>query len=133
MILTVVLMTLMMWYASMVVQGFAYLRKKGINMSINSHLALPFVMLKFHLNVFRNNKQKDRFKYLLIYVTNYKITIIFLAELILENIAMFEAVGYSPYISERKQEEKVSIIEKIRKLIKLPETENSFEEILSMA
>ncbi|WP_367006401.1 hypothetical protein ABZ559_05195 [Streptococcus sp. ZY19097] len=119
----------------MVVQTYTYLARNDIHFSVLGVGALPVVLFSLHFNMFR--KEKDRkigVKYLLSYFVNYKLSIIFLTELLLENIAMVETVGYSPYISKsKKDEEKKTWFERVKELIRLPETTNSFEEVLMTA
>ena len=68
------------------------------------------------------------------YFINYKLSVIFLTELILENIAMTEAFGYYPYLSKKKtNESKKSLLKTVKVIIKLPKTMESFSEVLMAA
>ena len=54
--------------------------------------------------------------------------------MLLENIAMTEALGYSPYLSKKKaNESKKTLLETAKDIIKLPKTTESFSEVLMAA
>ena len=54
--------------------------------------------------------------------------------MLLENIAMTEALGYSPYLSKKKvNESKKTLPETAKDIIKLPKTTESFSEVLMAA
>lgn len=116
----------------MTIQTYVYLAKNEIRFSFPGVIVLPIILFKLHLNMFCKEKNKKiGIKYLLFYFVNYKLSVIFLTELLLENIAMFETVGYSPHISKgRKNNEKQTWLERVKDIISLPETTSSFEEVL---
>lgn len=123
------------WYFSMIIQTYTYLAKYKIRLDALSIIVLPIILFKLHLNMFREEKNKKiGTKYLLFYFVNYKLSVIFLTELLLENIAMTQVVGYSPHVSKReKNKEKQTWLERVKTIINLPETTNSFEEVLMAA
>lgn len=123
------------WYISMTIQTYVYLNKNDIRFTVPGIIALPVVLFKLHLNMFKEEKNKKiGTKYLLFYFVNYKLSVIFLTELLLENIAMTQVVGYSPHVSKREEnKEKQTWLERVKTIINLPETTNSFEEVLMAA
>lgn len=123
------------WYISMTIQTYVYLAKNDIRFSMPGVIALPLIIFTLHLNMFRKEKNKKiAIKYLLFYFVNYKLSVIFLTELLLENIAMVQTVGYSPHVSKsRKGKSKQSWFERVKDIIRLPETATSFEEVLTAA
>lgn len=135
MLMTFLMIFIAIWYVSMIIQTYVYLAKNDIRFSIPGTIALPVVLFKLHLNMFKEEKNKKiGTKYLLFYFVNYKLSVIFLTELLLENIAMTQVVGYSPHVSKReKNKEKQTWFERVKTIINLPETTNSFEEVLMAA
>lgn len=114
MILMIFLITFITtWYLSMIIQTYVYLARYKIHLNILDVTTLPMILFKLYLNVVKEGKLGT--KYLLLYFVNYKLSVIFLTELFLEDIAMSETVGFFSYI---------------KTIVSLPETVNSFEKLL---
>lgn len=126
---------IMIWYLALIVETYSYLQKNNLGMNFLGILTVPFFLFKLHLRLFR--REKDFFKkirYLSYYFVNYKLSVIFLTELLLENIAMTEAVGCSPYLSKQdKNEDKKTLLETAKDIIRLPKTTETFSEVLMTA
>lgn len=140
MILVVIVLLFGLWYLISTIQGAEYLASNKISMSKLSYLVLPFELFKFHITLFKRDKNRN-IKYILVYFFNYKYTIIFFTELLLENMSMVEAVGYSPMLSKTNKKHKkivlekanTSVLEKIKNLVKLPETGSLYTQYYSPA
>lgn len=119
------------WVLWMIVQSYTYLNRYGISFSFFGTVLIPVMLFILHFSLFwKETNKKKGFKFLAFYFFYYKLSLIFLTELILENVAMVESVGYSPYISKAKQKETKPVLERVKELLKLPETESSFEEVI---
>lgn len=119
----------------MVIQTYVYFSRNGLGTNFLDFLFIPILLFYLHFNVLRREKNKKKaIKFLLSYFENYKFSLIFLTELLLENIAM-EDIGYSPMPVKGKQfkiekSEKKPLIKKIKSIIKLSKTKDSFKELL---
>lgn len=119
------------WILWMIVQSYTYLNRYEISFSFLGTVLIPIMLFILHFSMFwKESNKKKGFKFLAFYFFYYKLSLIFLTELILENVAMVESVGYSPYLSKVKPKETKPVLERVKELLKLPETENSFEEII---
>ena len=127
------------WFFSSVILTYSYLNRRGVNFSALGTLIIPMMLFIFHLKMAQKHKE---IKFIKFYFTKYKLSIIFISELLLENIAMTEAVGYSPYVTKRNKRVKVSkktnmnqdgdILKRIKSLIQLPESISSYEKKLTI-
>ena len=125
----------MIWYLALIVETYSYLEKNKIGVNFLGIISIPLSLFTLHLKIV--NKEKSfpkKIRYLTYYFINYKLSVIFLTELILENIAMTEAFGYYPYLSKKKtNESKKSLLKTVKVIIKLPKTMESFSEVLMAA
>ena len=126
---------IMIWYLALIVETYSYLEKNNIGVNFLAIISIPLSLFTLHLKMFHKEKSfPKKIRYLTYYFINYKLSVIFLTELILENIAMTEALGYSPYLSKKKtNESKKSLLETAKAIIKLPKTTESFSEVLMAA
>lgn len=123
---------IMIWYLALIVETYSYLKKNKIGFSFLGIIYIPLSLFTLHLKMFHKEKSfPKKIRYLTYYFINYKLSVIFLTELLLENIAMTEALGYSPHLSKRKVDEnKKTLLETAKDIIKLPKTTESFSEVL---
>ena len=138
-LLLIILSFVCLWYISQILVTYSYFDKRGISFNSLSILLIPIILFKLHLKIARKEKS---FKFIKFYFMNYKSSIIFLAELVLENVAMTEAVGYSPHLARKNkttkkvlevdQREKRDIFAQIKSLISLPESINSYEKMMTI-
>ena len=126
---------IMIWYLALIVETYSYLKKNNLGVNFLGIISIPFSLFTLHLKMFYKEKTfSKKLRYLAYYFINYKLSVIFLTELLLENIAMTEALGYSPYLSKKKaNESKKTLLETAKDIIKLPKTTESFSEVLMAA
>ena len=126
---------ILIWYLALIVETYSYLEKNKIEVNVLGIISIPLSLFTLHLKIFHKEKSfTKKIRYLTYYFINYKLSVIFLTELILENIAINEAFGYSPYLSKNKtNESKKSLLETAKAIIKLPKTIESFSKVLMTA
>ena len=125
----------MIWYLALIVETYSYLEKNKIGVNFLGIISIPLSLFTLHLKIVHKEKSfPKKIRYLTYYFINYKLSVIFLTELILENIAMTDAFGYYPYLSKKKtNESKKSLLKTVKVIIKLPKTMESFSEVLMAA
>ena len=125
----------MIWYLAVIVETYSYLEKNKIGVNFLGIISIPLSLFTLHLKIVHKEKSfPKKIRYLTYYFINYKLSVIFLTELILENIAMTEAFGYYPYLSKKKtNESKKSLLKTVKVIIKLPKIMESFSEVLMAA
>ena len=131
----VIIFFIMIWYLALIVETYSYLEKNKIGVNFLGIISIPLSLFTLHLKIVHKEKSfPKKIRYLTYYFINYKLSVIFLTELILENIAMTEAFGYYPYLSKKKtNESKKSLLKTVKVIIKLPKTMESFSEVLMAA
>lgn len=130
---------IILWFSSMVIQTYVYFSRNGLSTHFLGFLYVPILLFSLHFKVLcREKDKKTAFKFLLSYFENYKLSLIFLTELLLENIAITNTVGNYPMLVNGKSVdvekiEKEPLTKKIKNIIKLPNTSDSFKELLLIA
>ncbi|UPQ86106.1 hypothetical protein M0R79_01640 [Ignavigranum ruoffiae] len=134
MIIGFILLLVILWFLSLSIETYSFFKKNGIKFNnIISYLVLPFLLLELHIKVIHLEKDKrSSIKILGSFFVNYRLALIFITELILENIALLEATGSSPILEQVTAEEtgREPMINKLIDLMNLPITPKTFGKMI---
>ncbi|MGY4104611.1 hypothetical protein ACWOA0_03190 [Ignavigranum ruoffiae] len=134
MIIGFILLLVILWFLSLSIETYSFFKKNGIKFNnIISYLLLPFLLLELHIKVIHLEKDKrSSLKILGSFFVNYRLALIFITELILENIALLEATGSSPILEQVTAEEtgREPMINKLIDLMNLPITPKTFGKMI---
>ncbi|WP_282919757.1 hypothetical protein [Ignavigranum ruoffiae] len=134
MIIGFILLLVILWFLSLSIETYSFFKKNGIKFNnIISYLVLPFLLLELHIKVIHLEKNKrSSIKILGSFFVNYRLALIFITELILENIALLEATGSSPILEQVTTEEtgREPMINKLIDLMNLPITPKTFGKMI---
>lgn len=134
MIIGFILLLVILWFLSLSIETYSFFKKNGIKFNnIISYLLLPFLLLELHIKVIHLEKDKrSSLKILGSFFVNYRLALIFITELILENIALLEATGSSPILEQVTAEEtgREPMINKLIDLMNLPITSKTFGKMI---
>ena len=134
MIIGFILLLVILWFLSLSIETYSFFKKNGIKFNnIISYLLLPFLLLELHIKVIHLEKDKRSSQKILgSFFVNYRLALIFITELILENIALLEATGSSPILEQVTAEEtgREPMINKLIDLMNLPITPKTFGKMI---
>lgn len=99
--LLVVCLWLILWYMSAVIITDTYLRNRGFSLRVTSSLIIPSILFMTYFRMLFQERRKGLvLKLILLYFINYKLSVIYLTELLKECVRLYKKYGYSDYITE---------------------------------
>ncbi|MGF3066699.1 hypothetical protein [Facklamia sp. P13055] len=134
MIIIALLSTIVLWFSYLSVITFYRFKRDGIVFAnLLSYLVFPLIILQLHIKVANrfSNAWSKKLKFIGLYFINYKQSLIFFSELLLENAAQLEATGYSPILCESKKiKRKSSPFKLVYEWVKLPSSSETFKKAI---
>lgn len=127
------ILMVILWF--LYLSNLTYYRFKIKGIKLNNplmYIFFPYVIFFIHIKMMFQTKynHKRRLMILYFFFVNYKSSLIFFTEMILEHAAQVEIIGYSPYLEKVDKKQKTSILKEILDWFKQPSSPETFGKLV---